>query len=102
MRNETPDLWGIEFDPTDPTYGALRGWIDRLGAGPPRRRDFFAVEVCWISDGAVTCRTYPIRATDEARAARAACQRAGKDVGARVSRIEAVDVEPLPRGNCDA
>ena len=95
MRNETPYLWGIEPDPTSLTSGALRGWLDHMSSGQARRRGRYAVEVCWLSGGAVTCRTYQIRATNEARAVRLACQCAGKHTGTRVSRIEAVDVEPL-------
>ena len=99
MRNETPYLWGIEPHQTGLTYDAFRGWKDRLSIEQPHRRGIYAVEVCWISDGAVTCRTYQVRATSEARAARLACQCAGKAMDARVSRIEAVDVEPLQGGN---
>ena len=99
MRNETPCLWGIKPAPPSITSGAIHGRIDLLSTGKLHRRGIFAVEVCWISQGTVTCRTYQVRATSEARAARLACQCAGKAMGTRVSRIEAVDVEPLQGGN---
>ena len=38
MRNETPYLWGIEPDQTRLTYGAFRGWKDRLSTGSPPPR----------------------------------------------------------------
>ena len=38
-----------------------------------RQGTLYAVEVCWISDGAVTCRTYRVRAVNESRAARIGC-----------------------------
>lgn len=102
MRNETPYLWGIEPDQTRLTYSAFRGWKDHLNTEQTHRRGSYAVEVCWISDGAVTCRTYQVRAANESRAARLARQCAGKASGTRVSRIEAVDVEPLQRGDSHA
>ena len=35
------------------------------GTGPYLRQGtLYAVEVCWISDGAVTCRTYRVRAAN--------------------------------------
>jgi hypothetical protein len=99
MRNETPCLWGIDPDQTHLTYGAFRAWKGSLSSGQALRRGSFAVEMCWLSDGVVTCRTYQVRATSEVQAARLACQCASKAMGSRISRIEAVDVEPLQRGD---
>jgi len=99
MRNETPYLWGFEPDQTSLSCGAFRGQIDRLSTEQPHRRGVYAVEVCWISEGAVTCRTYQVRATNEARAARLACQCAGKALDKRATRIEAVDIEQIQSGD---
>lgn len=99
MRNETAYLCGLEPEPANPDRAAVQGCKDHLSTGQARRRGLYAVEVCWISGDAVTCRTYQVCTTNEVRAARLACQRAGKDLGARVGRIEAVDVEDLQRGS---
>ena len=71
------------------------------GTGPYLRQGtLYAVEVCWISGGAVTCRTYHVRATSEYRAARVGCRRAHRMLRRRrVSRIEAVGVEPIVQGD---
>lgn len=71
------------------------------GTGPHLRPGtLYAVEVCWISGGTVTCRTFRVRALDECRAARIGCGRARRALrGRRVTRIEAVDVEPIARGD---
>ena len=102
MRNETPYLWGIEPDQNHLTYGAFRAWTGSLDSRQALRRGRYAVEVCWLSEGTVTCRTYQVRATSEVQAARLACQCADKAMGSRISRIEAVDVEPLQRGDSHA
>ena len=69
----------------------------RSRTGPYRRQGtLYAVEVCWISDGAVTCRTYRVCAANESRAARIGCRWARRVLRRRrVTRIEAVDVEPI-------
>ena len=71
------------------------------GTGPYLRQGtLYAVEVCWISGGAVTCRTYQVRAASEYRAARVGCRRAHRMLRRRrVSRIEAVGVEPIVQGD---
>ena len=71
------------------------------GTGPYLRQGtMYAVEVCWISGGAVTCRTYQVRAASEYRAARVGCRRARRMLRRRrVSRIEAVGVEPILPGD---
>ena len=57
------------------------------------------MEVCWITDGVVTCRTYQVSAANEVRAARIACQCARESLSQRATRIEAVDIEQIPRGD---
>ena len=99
MRNETPYLWGIEPDQTHLTHGAFRAWKGSLGSGLVLRRDSYAVEVCWISDGAVTCRTYQVSAANEVCAARIACRNACASLSKRATRIEAVDIEQIQRGD---
>ena len=71
------------------------------GTGPYLRQGtLYAVEVCWISGGAVTCRTYRVRAAGECQAARVGYRRARRMLRRRrVSRIEAVGVEPIGRGD---
>jgi len=71
------------------------------GTGPcVRQASLYAVEVCWINSGAVTCRTYHVRAASECRAARIGCRRARRMLRRRrVSRIETVGVEPIDRGD---
>ena len=71
------------------------------GTGPHLRQGtLYAVEVCWLSGGAVTCRTYHVRAAGECQAARVGCRRARRMLRRRrVSRIEAVGVEPIGRGD---
>ena len=114
MRDEVLSRWRCEVDGSSTdghSSGAGRG--TRLSTpdepatppsnrkGPYRRQGtLYAVEVCWISNGAVTCRTYRVRAVNESRAARIGCRRARKVLRRRrVTRIEAVDVEPIGRGD---
>lgn len=60
----------------------------------------YAVEVCWLSGGTVTCRTYRVRAANECHAARVGRSQARKNLRRRrVTRIEAVDIEPIGRGD---
>jgi hypothetical protein len=114
MRDEVLFRLRCEVDglPTDgQSSGADRGAplsTPNEPATPPsnrtgpylRKGTLYAVEVCWISDGAVTCRTYRVRAVNESRAARIGCRRARKVLRRRrVTRIEAVDVEPIGRGD---
>ena len=74
MRSETLYLWGLEPDPTGVERAALDHWIDRQRTLHTPRGGRYAVEVCWITDGVVTCRTYQVSAANEVRAARIACQ----------------------------
>ena len=114
MHDDILSRWRCEVDgpPTDGhSSGASRGnplSTPDEPATPPssrtgpylRQENLYAVEVCWISDGAVTCRTYRVRAVNESRAARIGCRRARKVLRRRrVTRIEAVDVEPIGRGD---
>lgn len=99
MRNETLCLWGLQPYPIHPEP-AVHDESDRqLNTGQSCGCGFFAVEVCWVSDGAVICRTLRIRASDEARATRLACQCARERLGERFTRIEAVDIEQLQQGD---
>lgn len=114
MRDQTLFHWQCGLDGSAPD--ALRTGPDRgnplskttapaFVAGPGnrphlRQGNLYAVEVCWISSGTVTCRTFRVRALDECRAARIGCGRARRTLrGRRVTRIEAVDVEPIGRGD---
>ena len=99
MRSETLYLWGLEPDPTGVEHAALDHWIDRQHALHTPRGGRYAVEVCWITDRVVTCRTYQVSATNEARAARIACQCARKALDKRATRIEAVDIEQMQSGD---
>jgi hypothetical protein len=114
MRDQTLSRWQCALDgsvadalSTGPGRGnplskiAGRAVPAGSGSGPyPRPGTLYAVEVCWISGGAVTCRTFRVRAPDECRAARIGCGRARRALrGRRATRIEAVDVEPIARGD---
>ena len=99
MRSETLCLWGLEPYPNHLESAVHGDWVKQLSTGQSRRRAFFAVEVCWISGGAVTCRTYQVRAANEDRAACLACRRAREALGERFTRVEAVDIEQIPRGD---
>lgn len=112
MRDEILSRWQCEVDgsPADgPSTDAGRGNPLSTPEGPAtppghgtgsylRRGTLYAVEVCWIRDGMVICRTYRVRAVNECRAARIGCGRARRVLrGHRVTRIEAVDVEAIGR-----
>jgi len=99
MRNETLCLWGLEPEPSGVERAALDHGIDRQSTLHTPRGNRYAVEVCWITDGAVICRTYQVSAGNEVRAARIACQSARKALDKRATRIEAVDIEQIPRGD---
>jgi hypothetical protein len=99
MRSETLYLWGLEPDPVHLVNPVHVGWVDQLTSRQSCRGARFAVEVCWITDRVVTCRTYQVSATNEARAARIACQCARKALDKRATRIEAVDIEQMQSGD---
>jgi hypothetical protein len=99
MRSETLYLWGLEPDPTGVEHAALDHWVDRQRALHAPRGGHYAVEVCWITDGVVTCRTYQVSAANEVRAARIACRSARDFLSQQATRIEAVDIEQIPRGD---
>ena len=99
MRNETLCLWGLEPEPTGVEHAALDHGIDRQSTLHTPRGNRYAVEVCWITDGVVTCRTYQVSAANEVRAARIACQSARDFLSQQATRIEAVDIEQIPRGD---
>ena len=99
MRSETLYLWGLEPEPSGVERAALDHGIDRQSTLHAPRGNRYAVEVCWITDGVVTCRTYQVSAANEVRAARIACQSARKALDKRATRIEAVDIEQIPRGD---
>jgi hypothetical protein len=99
MRSETLYLWGLEPDPVPLVYPMHDGWVDQLTSRQSCRGARFAVEVCWITDRVVTCRTYQVSAANEARAARIACQCARKALDKRATRIEAVDIEQMQSGD---
>jgi|GEM_PF-2748657 len=114
MRDEILSRWQCEVGdwPTDrhstnPARGNPLSTPDGPAAPPGHGTDpylrqgaLYAVEVCWISGGAVTCRTYQVRAASEYRAARVGCRRARRMLRRRrVSRIEAVGVEPILQGD---
>jgi hypothetical protein len=113
MHDQTPFRWPWPVDGSLPdTRGVGREPGNPLSkiadpAAPGNRPPLcygtlYAVEVCWISAGSVTCRTFRVRALDECRAARTGCARARRVLrGRRATRIEAVDVEPIGRGDGD-
>ena len=83
MRSETLYLWGLEPEPSGVERAALDHGIDRQSALHTPRGNRYAVEVCWITDGVVTCRTYQVSAANEVRAARIACQSARDSLSQR-------------------
>ena len=114
MHDEILSRWQCEFGDwpadrhsTNPGRGNPLSMPDAHPAPPGHGTDpdlrqgaLYAVEVCWISGGAVTCRTYQVRAASEYRAARVGCRRAHRMLRRRrVSRIEAVGVEPIVQGD---
>ena len=114
MRDETLSRcqrevgdWPADKHSTNPGRGTPLSTPDAHAAPPGhgtspylRQGTLYAVEVCWISGGAVTCRTYRVRAVDECRAARIGCRRARRMLRRRrVARVEAVDVEPILQGD---
>ena len=96
MRSKTRFLWGQE---PDPTTAVLDQWLGPQRTAPTTQDGRYAVEVCWIADGVVTCRTYRVSATTEVRAARVACRKARHSLIERATRIEAVYIEQLQRGD---
>ena len=114
MRDEILSRWQCEFGDwpadrrsTNPGRENPLSTPNRTAAAPSQGTVpylqtgiLYAVEVCWISGGAVTCRTYRVRAAGECQAARVGCRRARRMLRRRrVSRIEAVGVEPILQGD---
>ena len=103
MRDQSLSRWqcGLDGSAADALSTAPGRGKSGLGNRPHLRQGtLYAVEVCWISGGVVTCRTYRVRALTDCRAARIGCGRARRTLrGRRVTRIEAVDVEPIARGD---
>ena len=99
--------WPTDWHSTNPGRGNPLSTPDAHAAPPGhstgpylRQGTLYAVEVCWLSGGAVTCRTYRVRAAGECQAARVGCRRARRMLRRRrVARVEAVGVEPIGRGD---
>lgn len=99
MRSETLYLWGSVPDPLCSESTAFNLRIEGSRPLPTQRDDHYAVEVCWVVNGLVRCRTVQVHAATETLAVSIARQRTSKKLNKQVNAIEAVDIERFARPN---